>query len=1130
MNHIIENINEYKTRSHEYLKNQQICYIPTIEEDQILYSVENYYIDNIFYRVEQKEQICFKLNYIKFKPLSTRDALNYRIGIFSFSDLIDNNIIYPFMLFINGYFIPWKYLKIGLDEDNYYLIFNPENDNKFMQCVTKAAFAQIVSLPNHILYYDKTSRLIEKQIGTKECEIKFNHEKTLFPPHDIENHTSGSTNCNFRFYDWDNIYKDDDTFATIAYNTSEMATLDHEELSISGFDGGLLNKEKLLNANVTIKYRLSDEIDINKAYLRIGNMSNQFGSDLPWSQAKYKIEWTPSYSGALIAFYDPSNLTIKFILPKSTDLALFYIYYLKIDIETRPNEDSDNGILFSFDENGKYTRENSVYTIKNSNNTHHIQYHWWNTNTLFNGEKVTDTTSIKLTDKNIMLFIDGLFSSGKRRPLQKGYKINAGSIYGTGVADSTVEFEQNPNVVFNSSLLSIIGKNTDFSKMNVGLFINYKYTDRADNISSPLLSLQELSYLTKDYNNGNDIEYYDDLNENFSVSMSRKKKYQDNVNESIKTMMKYNSSLFNNTFLKHSNLVIETHDGMWMLDNIDNNGIMEISRFHNKMIDEYMLILVNGVLYEYTDLCTYDENKYLIKVDGINPDDNIELLRFQNVNNYKFNITVYDNDGYLPYSPYVVNETMRLFSTETNLDIFDFPEDGIQHFPVDYKLDTNADGKIKIILDDDFYYGKDLVIAYENQFAHFTTYLNETTTKYTINLGDKFMYCNKYFNYLVFYNGRRLSYAHYRLTLPVRPTTPFHKFDIYLGIPVHEGDRLDVVYTPALIKDIYLSNEIDESGDIILKKSNASAYSLKWVKNINNAEVKNLEYAKFLDSKKCNIFINPNSSASVELLIGGGRLFNEKVHSIEVTLLYSCSSDKLQNIYVGFNGEKQNIETSPGGNYTRLKFYNVDTEVSNVYMTLDVDNISESVESIDIYFAAMEISYDTELDYGISRDLHMVWINGKKIPKSHIKDIDSTHMRIIYDEKSTQDISVTQFIPDIKEISKYYKEFDSVWDDVVSKLSEEELDSLFDINRKNITNTEESVYANSVNIRSIMFELIRERYIMNNRIDHTEDFVYDYQDIDTTAIEMYDAFCNAILPVADSNRSDNLDNVERPWP
>ena len=252
------------------------------------------------------------------------------------------------------------------------------------------------------------------------------------------------------------------------------------------------------------------------------------------------------------------------------------------------------------------------------------------------------------------------------------------------------------------------------------------------------------------------------------------------------------------------------------------------------------------------------------------------------------------------------------------------------------------------------------------------------------------MYCNQYSKYLVFYNGRRLGSDHYRLTLPVRTTTPFYKFDIYLSLPCREGDRLDVIYVPSMFKDICMIPSIPVSGDIVVDKS--------------------------------------------------------------------------------------------------------------------------------------------ELGYNLSTDLYMVWVNGKKIPKEQVVDIDSTHMRIISDVQTTETVCITQYIPDIDVLIQPFRENEALWDQVTAKLTKEDIEKLLSINGIDINNVEESIYANAVNIRSIMFELIREQYIMNPRVDITGPFIYDYQDVDTTAIESRDEDGCAILPVNDSNRHDNLDNVERPWP
>ena len=47
-------------------------------------------------------------------------------------------------------------------------------------------------------------------------------------------------------------------------------------------------------------------------------------------------------------------------------------------------------------------------------------------------------------------------------------------------------------------------------------------------------------------------------------------------------------------------------------------------------------------------------------------------------------------------------------------------------------------------------------------------------------------------------------------------------------------------------------------------------------------------------------------------------------------------------------------------------------------------------------------------------------------------------------------------------------------------------------------------------------------------VDTTEPFVYDYTDVDKTAIEGQDSGGNNLLMAGDSNRTDNID-VPREW-
>lgn len=812
MKQIIENINLHKTKSAGPLKSQQITYIPTVEDDQIECTVPSYLIDGKRTLLNQGYELCFKLNYLKFKSMLPRKAINYKTGIWSIHHLVSENVIQPIMLFINGKFIPWDCIDIAIGQENYFIVIDSRRDMHYVvDLVRDPKYATIVTLPSHVV-----------------CE---------------------------RFY-------------------PEM----------------------------------------------------------------------------------------------------------------------DENVLFAFNDFGDFDSGNIHYAFRNSTDAHHMMFHYWVTEGDVNAFPIFTDTSIKMTGENVILFVNGLFSSGTRKKLKRAHDSSTTSSIRPcyDLIESDEDVGVNPNVKFDSTLLTISeGTNENNDRYNFAVFINSKYTPNADNISR--VSTTYIAPMIQSQNVGEEVpEYLEDLQKPFELTMDRNKSYETNVAEAIKTMLSYNASLFNPVFLEKSNLVIEEYSAEWVMANLRDDGTIIIPRQHSAMIDEFIIMLVNGSLYKYYKMAKYKANQYIVPIQDINYDDTIELLRFQNVNNGVTDLTVHADDGFYNYSAEIINEDMVLFSTETDLDHFEFPEDGLQHFPVEYSLETNEDGFIKITLANEFYYDKPLKVAYKNRFQHFWFNLTETTDKYTVNLEDKFMYCNDYSKYLVFYNGRRLGSDHFRLTLPVRPTTPFNTFDIYLTLPIREGDRLDVIYVPSLMSDAIMKPEVPVSGDIVIDKS--------------------------------------------------------------------------------------------------------------------------------------------IINYGLSTDLYMIWLNGKKVPASHIYDIDSSHLRILTDEETTETLCITKYIPDIDVLTDVFKENEALWDTIIAQLSNEEIYKLLGINGVDLTNTEESLYANAIGIRAIMYELIREQFIMNPRVDITGPFIYDYQDVDQSVIESYDSGGNALLTVADANNTDNLDNVERPWP
>ena len=577
---------------------------------------------------------------------------------------------------------------------------------------------------------------------------------------------------------------------------------------------------------------------------------------------------------------------------------------------------------------------------------------------------INDDTSIKYFSNNVIIFRNHLLDVGS-------------------------------DIKFSSTLLTIDNGNNPFDDvLDFVVFRDIRTKDTADNIKNA--SLAYIEPLIKSQNAGEEVpEYLPELQTEFDFEMSRKKSYQQNVDESIDYIMNYNPSLFEESYMVNKNLTIEEKSGYWVIENTREDGTLMIPRRHGEFNEEYIIMLVNGVMYKFYYMMKYTSDYCIIPIKDINGDDIIEFLRFDDINNSSFDITIRENDLFEKYDKNYINDKMVLFSTIPPTQDFVFPEDGLQHFPVAYTLekDESDEEKVRIRLEDSRYYGVPLKMVYHDQFKHYwfdISGIDPNATEYAIDLGKKFMYCHDYSRYMVFFNGHRLGTDQYRMCLPVRSTTPFYKFELYLTMAVNDGDRVDVLYTPSLLKDIIFIPEINDDGKI----------------------------------------------------------------------------------------------------------------------TVDLSDIT----------------------YATTTNLYMIWANGKKIPRSSIENIDSTHIRIVDDIETVKHICVTKFLPDIDELTEVFKTSKSLWDRIMSRLTSEEVEQILEHSGVVITNTEEDIYTNSVSVRSVMLELIREKYMMNALVDTTGPFVYGYLDVDDTIVEDYDTAGNAVLESGDANLTENIDHIERYWP
>ena len=304
------------------------------------------------------------------------------------------------------------------------------------------------------------------------------------------------------------------------------------------------------------------------------------------------------------------------------------------------------------------------------------------------------------------------------------------------------------------------------------------------------------------------------------VAMDKNLDYATNRKNFIQNILKYRTDLFYELYELELNFFTLSIDYEWIMSHRDEDGYMNIPRRSSKGKDYYVVLFVNGELYEYYKHHFYEANRFLCPVAAITEIDDVELMFFKDASEYAFETAVNQDDDYAPLSEKYFNDSTLIFCKETADTYFTFPDDGDQHFPVPYSYDTDENGNRKIVFESDFYYGKTVTVVPDRTFRYYGFYVGEEDTAfYKVSLGTTFYSCYDYDRYMIFFNGRRLTNDQYRLTLPCRSTTPFFRFEIYLAVPLEYGDRLDIFYLPDTIRDLEVDPTLDANGVLTIDKS-----------------------------------------------------------------------------------------------------------------------------------------------------------------------------------------------------------------------------------------------------------------------------------------------------------------------
>lgn len=165
----------------------------------------------------------------------------------------------------------------------------------------------------------------------------------------------------------------------------------------------------------------------------------------------------------------------------------------------------------------------------------------------------------------------------------------------------------------------------------------------------------------------------------------------------------------------------------------------------------------------------------------------------------------------------------------------------------------------------------------------------------------------------------------------------------------------------------------------------------------------------------------------------------------------------------------------------------------------------------------------TKISYNLNKELYLFFVNGKKINKNQMIDISSTNLMITRDIETVKNLCLIKHITDDVTLKQLFDDNISSWDNIMNNITEEELYTLMNIIGITISDTEEDIFAKNLPMPSVLREIVRDYWLRTNIVDSGQVFVYDY---DQRVVENYDSEGNAIIPVMDASKQDNIEFEE----
>lgn len=543
-----------------------------------------------------------------------------------------------------------------------------------------------------------------------------------------------------------------------------------------------------------------------------------------------------------------------------------------------------------------------------------------------------------------------------------------------------------------------------------------------------------------------------------------------------------------------------------------------------KLHKENLMIFKNGALIDKKNLELHGLNTFSVNNNTFNNDVYVaKIFYYLDTNKSKDNIYKIKNQNKLIEeinSTNTVPEYMKKLNESFNFNYEDHVEyENNLMNSLNYIMKYNSDLIFDEVYSDDnkivsrVYTGKEIKDKMANTgYVTMSRKSGDNLNNYPIMFVNGELY--KYYNELVIINKN--------FSFPVYNNDSIKDDDLVEFVIFKNVDNSEteiVLYSAG--NDVYLlNNELDLSNmklftidphtpEFHIEKHESIQYEIgfDWERIDNNMKTKLVPHDNFYYDKRLTL------ASKRQFRYTRYRVLEKNEVDIILPSTFKYCNNKLQYL-VFVNGRKIN---SVNYKITIIKDTRPFDDIS-VYLNIklkaddvvDIFYVPEEMEetyiSADIPTSGTIIVDRTKFQYNLNKNLYLIFINGKKITKDQMYNIDSNKLKITVDTNSIKNLSILKYVKDDELLSTIFNENKDDITTILDTLNDDTINDLF--GNANITDTENDILENVHDMKLIMYKLVKD-YWLRPHINIGEEVMFDFDDEEFEK----DADGNVLIPL-----------------